>query len=288
MQQVNLRRRSVLCVPAGDDHRLAKALASAADEVVVDLEDAVAVEDKAAARRRLTAFAWPDQTPSVAVRVNAVRTPWCHRDLEAVVGLPRVSSVVVPKVESRQDLGFAERLLDGLEAEAGRARPLRIQALVETAAGITGLGDIVADVQRLEAVVVGYADLAASLGRDRRLGHRAWAGIQDTVVLHARAAGVCAVDGPFIGVRDDEPFREAVRAAAASGFDAKWVIHPRQIEAVNDGFGPAAEEVDHARRVLEALEAARADGRGAAVLDGALVDEAMARDARRVLAKAGA
>ncbi|MDQ4112623.1 MAG: CoA ester lyase [Actinomycetota bacterium] len=287
MNQVNLRRRSILCVPAGDEHRLGKALASAADEVVIDLEDAVALENKASARRQLADFSWPDQTPSVTIRVNAVRTPWCHRDLEAVVGIARVRSVVVPKVESRGDLGFAERLLDGLEAEADRAEPLRIQALVETAAGVTALADIVSDIQRLEAVVVGYADLAASLGRDRRLNHQAWAGVQDTVVLHARAAGVCAVDGPFIGARDDQPFRDAVAAAAACGFDGKWVIHPRQIEAVNDGFTPAADEVDHARRVLDALEGARLDGRGAAALGGALVDEAMARDARRVLAKAG-
>jgi citrate lyase subunit beta/citryl-CoA lyase len=109
--------------------------------------------------------------------------------------------------------------------------------------------------------------------------------VQDAIVLNARAAGVAAVDGPFLGVADDEHFRADVANAAAVGFDAKWVIHPRQIQAVNEAFTPSGDEVDHARRVLAALEEAAAHGRGAGVVDGALVDEAMARDARRILGR---
>lgn len=295
MSEVNVAhatRRSSLCVPAGDDRKLAKALASGADEVVIDLEDAVAYDDKAAARAQLAAFDLAGSVspggPVLAVRVNAPGSPWCHRDLELVAGLPQVASVVLPKVESRADVGFAERLLGGLEAESGRTLPLRIQALVETATGVLGLPDIVRDVRRLNAVIVGYADLAASLGRERDVDLATWRGVQDAVVMNARAAGVAAVDGPFLGVADDDAFRAAVAAAAGLGFDAKWVIHPRQVDGVNQRFTPAPERVDHARRVLETLERAAADGRGAAVVDGALVDEAMAKDARRVLAKAGA
>lgn len=284
----HVTRRSALCVPAGDDRKLAKALESGADEVVVDLEDAVAYDDKDRARAQFAAFVWPDGGPHVAVRVNAVGTPWCHRDLEAVAGLPRVSSVVLPKVESRADIGFLERLLDGLEAENGRATPLGVHALVETAAGIVALADIVADVRRLTGVIVGYADLAASLGRARDVEPAAWRAIQDAVVLHSRAAQVAAIDGPFLGVADDQPFRASVADAAALGFDAKWVIHPRQVEGVNDGFTPSEGQVDHARRVLSTLEDVATAGRGAAVVDGALVDEAMARAARQVLAKAEA
>lgn len=280
-------RRSVLCVPAGDDRKLLKALTSGADEVVVDLEDAVAYDDKDSARAQLAGFDWSAAEPgvAVAVRVNAVGTPWCHRDLEVVAGVAPVSSVVLPKVESRADVGFAERLLDGLEAEIGRATLLGVQALVETATGVLGLGDIVSDVRRLTALILGYADLGASLGRSRDVDPAAWRGIQDAIVLHARAGGVAAIDGPFLGVADDELFRAAVTGAALNGFDAKWAIHPRQVAAVTRAFTPDEATVDHARRVLAALDEAAAAGRGAGVVDGALVDEAMAKDARRILAK---
>lgn len=287
MHQVNPPRRSALCVPAGDEHRLRKALASGADEVVIDLEDAVAPAEKQAARARLSAFSWPAEQPIVAVRVNAIGTPWCHRDLEAVVAIPQVSSVVVPKVESRADLGFAERLLEGLELELGRRVALHVQALVETAAGIADLADIVAGSRRLSAVIVGYADLAASLGRPRDADPEVWRGVQDALVIHARSAGIAAVDGPFLGTADDEAFRRSVGAAVVAGFDGKWVIHPRQVAAATEGFTPTDGAVDHARRVLATLAAAHGAGVGAATLDGALVDEAMGRDARRVLTLAG-
>jgi citrate lyase subunit beta / citryl-CoA lyase len=288
MREVNPRRRSVLCVPAGDDHRLGKALASGADEVVVDLEDAVAPEEKDAARARLAAFAWPEVDAGVAVRVNAIGTRWCHRDLEVVSGIPRVTSVVLPKVESRADVGFAERLLDGLEAERPRERPVAVQALVETASGIAGLADIVGGVDRLSSVIVGYADLAASLGLPSGCDPAGWLAIQTTVVVQARAAGVDAVDGPFLGVEAGDDFCGAVATARQRGFDAKWVIHPRQVDEVNRAFAPSAAEVDHARRVLDALAEAARVGRGAGVVDGALVDEAMALSARKILRKASA
>ena len=287
MQKVNPRRRSALCVPAGDDHRLRKALASGADEVVVDLEDAVAPAEKASAREHLIAFDWPLERPAIAVRVNAIGTAWCHRDLEATAGIPQVASVVLPKVESRADIGFVERLLDGAELESGRSDRLRVQALVETAAGIAGLAEIVADVRRLSAVIVGYADLAASLGRPRDADPQVWQGIRDAVVVHARSAGIAAVDGPFLGTADDEAFRLSVATAAAAGFDGKWVIHPRQVPGALEGFTPPEPAVQHAQEVLETLAAAHRAGRGAAQLDGALVDEAMARDARRILLQAG-
>jgi citrate lyase subunit beta/citryl-CoA lyase len=288
MHEVNPRRRAVLCVPAGDDHRLGKAIASRADEVVVDLEDAVAPDRKAAAREQVARFEWPGELPTVAVRVNAIGTAWCHRDLEAVAAMPRVTSVVVPKVESRSDLGFVERLLTGLEAEVGRREPLRVQVLVETAAGIADLAGITSDVRRLSAVIVGYADLAASLGRPRDADPTTWRGVQDAVVIHARAAGVAAVDGPFLGTAADASFRRSVDLAVAAGFDGTWVIHPRQVGGAIDAFTPPERAVEHAHRVLETLAAAHGSGVGAAVLDGALVDEAMARDARRVLVQAGA
>lgn len=283
-------RRSVLSVPAGDSRRLRKALESGADEVVVDLEDAVALGDKAAARDQLAGFDGGSARGSVAVavRVNAPRSAWCHRDLEVVATLPWVRSVVVPKVESRADVGFVERLLDGLEAEAPSGRRVGVQALVETAAGVVGLPDIVSAVDRLSTVVVGYADLAASLGLPPGGGPGGWLAIQTAVVTHARAAGVEAVDGPFLGIGDDPEFRDAVTWARSRGFDAKWAIHPRQVAEINRAFAPSEAELDHARRVLEAMGDASRRGRGATVVDGALVDEAMALAARKILRKATA
>ncbi len=266
---------------------MTKALASGADEVVIDLEDAVAPAEKAVAREQLAGFSWPEDRPSVVVRVNAIGSPWCHRDLEVVAALPQVGGVVVPKVESRADLAFVERLLDGLESEVGRHERVAVQALVETAAGIADLREIVSGPRRLAAVIVGYADLAASLGRSRTIGQGAWRGVQDAIIVHARAAGVDAIDGPFLGTAVDDAFLGVVADAAALGFDSKWVIHPRQVDAVNAGFTPSEAAIAHARQVMETLDGAHGAGAGAIALDGALVDEAMARDARRVLAKAG-
>jgi len=286
-------RRSILCVPAVDPHRIAKALAAGADEVVVDLEDAVAPAEKEAARDVVASFDWSAHArpPALAVRVNAPGSRWCHQDLACVVQHVPAASIVLPKVESRGDLEFAERLLDGLEEESGRAEPVLVQALVETAAGLSGLAGIVAGARRgssrLSALILGYADLAASLGRAPQVGLASWVPVQEALLWAARAAGVEAVDGPFLGVADDQPFREAAGHSAALGYDAKWAIHPRQVSTLNEIFGPSAEVVAHAERVLEVLSDAASAGRGAVQLDGQLLDEAMAVAARRTLAKAG-
>lgn len=283
-------RRSVLSVPATDELMIGKALAAGADEVVIDLEDAVPASAKTEARARLATFAWGDHSRplSVAVRVNAAGTPWFLRDVETLVRehVP-VDSIVLPKVESRDDVRFAERLLDALEQESGRPRAISLQALVETSRGVAGLAGIVADRDRLSSLIIGYADLAADLGRGRGAAPATWLPVQTAVLLHARAAGLEAVDGPYLGVATDEGFESAIHSAMTLGYDAKWAIHPRQVEALNGAFGPSDAAVAEARRVLDALEAAGGLGRGALQLDGALVDEAMALGARRLLAKAG-
>lgn len=284
-------RRAALCVPATQSDRIAKAIASGADEVVIDLEDAVPVGEKDRAREALQALDWAavsDGRVRVAVRVNAVGTPWCHRDLDLVAsgGAP-VASVIVPKVESRGDLDFVERLLTGLEAESGQeGRRVGVQALIETAAGVADLPGIVSRPDRLEALILGYADLAASLGR-RGARPAVWVPAQHALLVAARSAGVAAIDGPHLSVADDAEFRDAVGHAADFGFDGKWVIHPRQVEAVMQGFTPAPVEVERAGRILQAMADAAAQGLGAVELDGQLVDEAMALAARRVLARAG-
>ena len=277
--------RSVLSVPAGDEHKLVKALGSAADELILDLEDAVPPDRKAQALSELVARDWTGVTTPLTVRINAPGTPWCHSELTALAhaGLP-FAAVLVPKVESAGDLHFVDRLLTGAEAAAGRRRPLGIHALIENAAGLRRLDAIAEASSRLQRLVIGYADFAASLGRQGATS--SWLFVQDSVLSAARSAGLAAVDGPYLGVDDGPEFSAAVDSAVALGFDGKWVIHPRQLPVVNDRFTPSMARVAQAGRVVDVLSQAHAEGRGAAALDGQMVDEAVAVAARRTLAQA--
>ena len=280
-------RRSCLSVPASSPRKLQKVPGAGADEVVIDLEDGVAPSAKSSARSAAVAELATWTGPRVAVRVNAPRSPWCHADLIALAELDVLPcSVVVPKVESAGDLAFVDRLLDGVEAATGRTQPLRVQALIETAAGLARVQEIAAASDRLASLIVGYADLVASLGGMRQLDH--WLPAQDAVLVAARANGLQAIDGPYLGTAPDEAFLAAATRARDLGFDGKWAIHPGQVEALNDVFTPAAAEVDRAHAVLAALERAeREDGQGAVALDGEMVDEALRVGALRTLARAG-
>jgi citrate lyase subunit beta / citryl-CoA lyase len=288
------RRRSVLVVPGSDETKVAKALATPADGVVIDLEDAVAASSKHRARDLVCELLGtvPDaDARRVAVRVNPPGTPWCHLDVAALAALPGApGAIVLPKVEGPDDLAFLDRLLDGTEALSGRTHPLAVHALIETAAGLNRLPEIARSSRRLEALVLGYADLAASLGRMAPVGSRLdlWLPAQSALLTAARAAGLQALDGPHLGVDVDDGFRAGVERARDLGFDGKWAIHPRQVEPLNSAFTPAEEEIRQARTVLAALtDATREHSAGAVALDGQMIDEAVALAARRVLARAG-
>lgn len=270
---------------------LAKAAGLEVDEVVIDLEDAVAPAAKAEARDAAVAalekLSW--RAGSLAVRVNPPGTPWCNADLTALATAPASpATVVVPKVESGGDLHFVERLLAGAEAAAGAAPEVGVQALIESAAGVARLSEIAAVGGRLEALILGYADLGASLGRPEAAADSGlWLHCQDAVLVAARAAGLEAIDGPYLGTDPDEPFRAAADLARALGFDGKWVIHPSQIEAVEQAFTPGAAEVEAARAAIAALEAAeRSSATGAVAVDGRMIDEAVRVGAERTLARA--
>ena len=204
------RRRSVLSVPASDERKIAKALDSPADQVVLDLEDAVEPGSKDRARSVLVEVlaSLPDSAVGrVTVRVNPARSPWCVEDLLALAALPVLpGSIVLPKVESPGDLAFVDRLLDGAEARSGRSVRTGVQALVETAAGVAALPATARAGERLEALLLGYADLAASLGvqapPERRMA--LWLPVQSALLVAARSAGLQAVDGPHLGVHVDE------------------------------------------------------------------------------------
>lgn len=284
------RRRACLVVPAAPAAKLAKGQTLVADEVVLDLEDAVVPALKDEARGAVaSALEGEWAAGAVAVRVNAIGSPWCHDDLIALAASERAEvAAVLPKVEHPHDLAFVDRLLDGAERAAGRTTPVRLLALIETAEGLSCVGEIARASTRLDGLVLGYADLAASLGRPGAGAPQDWRFAQDAVIVAARAADIQAIDGPHLGVRDDDAFRAGVAHARGLGFDGKWAIHPVQLSALLEAFTPTADEVAEARGTLDALADAAVAGAGAVALGDQMLDEALALAARRVLVRAGA
>lgn len=274
-------RRSVLCVPASESAKVAKALAFNVDEVVIDLEDAVAPSHKDSARAILSTVR-PRTRGSVAVRVNCPGSAWILADLAAVAENPAITSIVLPKVDSADNITSTDRELARLELANGRATPVSIQALIESAAGLGEVRTIAAASPRMTSLVLGYADLGASLGRRPEAS---WQGVQDAVILAARIAGIQALDGPQLTVHADSALALSSGTAEALGFDGKWVIHPRQADMVQSAFTPNAEDVEDARSLLAAMETATSEGRGTIEWQGRMLDEAVAVQARRVLSR---
>lgn len=255
---------------------MAKAASLAADEIVLDLEDAVAPANKTGARDRVVALLsapeWHRRT--VAVRINARQTPWHADDVAALARVTHPNlTVVVPKVEAPKDI---DAIVSALGADVD------IQALIETARGLANVQEIAGASPRLRALILGYADLASSLGR--RAGSEAgWRSAQDAVLLAARANGIQAIDGPFLQIKADDKLRADAELVRDLGFDGKWVIHPSHIDVVNAIFTPTDEEVARARAVVATLDR----GDAVAVIDGQMIDEAMRAGALRTLAQAG-
>ncbi len=247
---------------------LAKAAGLPADEIVVDLEDGCPVAEKDAARERLGDAA---AAGTLAVRINGVRTPWWARDLEAVVRAERVEVVVLPKAESPDDvLAVAERL----PAHIG------LEVQIETARGLVECERIAAASERLEALVFGPGDFAASLGVPvLTIGDGSLDYALARISVAAHAFGLQAVDGPHAALGERDTLTRSAERALAHGFDGKWVVHPDQIGPVNAVFTPSAEELDRARRILAAPD-------GASLVDGEMVDDATKRLAASVVARA--
>lgn len=252
----------------------AKALASAADEVVLDLEDAVAADAKDIAREQvvatLSAPEWAERT--VAVRVNGAETGHFAADVAAVAGLARPGlSLVLPKAEDA-----------GVLAELPPSVP--VHALIETPGGLLSARELAA-APNVTALILGYADLAAALGRrgaEEDLDR--WLVARELLLAAARDGGVEAIDGPYFRLGDLPGLEAAVAGVRELGFDAKWAIHPEQVGPINDGLAAAPEEHAWAAKVVDAVAAAAAEGAAVVRLDGAMVDEAMVRRARRIAA----
>lgn len=293
--------RSVLATPGSNPRMIAKALASDADAVMIDLEDAVAPEVKAASRAHVAEAVregdWRGRPRTF--RMNALDTPWFIHDLIEVIEAARgmVDAIVVPKVDRPEDVLTVETILTALEAGVGRREPIGLETQIESAAGLANCEAIAAASPRVEALVFGPGDYAASLGMpltgigmpDRwdaeYPGHR-WDYPLQRMLVAARAAGVRAIDGPFADFRDHDGFRASCLTARALGYDGKWCIHPDQIPIANEVFTPDDAEIAWAREVVAAQAEAEREGRGSFALHGKMVDAATIRMARATLARA--
>jgi len=305
--------RSELAVPASSRRMVEKAPTLGADVVFLDLEDAVAPDEKVDARKNvieaLHDLDW--SRSSVSVRINGLDTRWCYRDVIDVVEQAgeRLDMLLVPKVSRPADVEFVATLLAQIEAERG-FEPIGLSVLIETASGMANVEAIAgACPDRLEALVFGVGDYSVFTrartlsvggsnpayavltdgGRDSgRALHQAdqWHYPLSRIVVAARAHGLRPIDGPFGDIQDPEGFLASARRAATLGCDGKWAIHPSQVPLANDVFSPDKAEVDQARRILEALEQGQAEGRGAVALDGQLIDIALIPMVRRVLEQA--
>ncbi|CNF04282.1 malyl-CoA lyase [Mycobacterium tuberculosis] len=282
-------RRSCLSVPASDRGKVDKAVGLAADEIVFDLEDSVVANVKARARVVLAARL-PELMlggRSAAVRVNPVGTPWCHRDVLCLMENVAPGSLVLPKVSGPSDIAFLDRLPAGIEAASGPDRHIGIQVLIESPDALHRVDEIAAASPRIQALILGYAELGAALGISY-WDLNVWLPAQQAVLLAARRHGLQAIDGPCLAYTDEAGQSAANRGARDLGFDGKWVIHPRQLADVNQVFTPTTDEVERALTSQAAMERAERDGAGAVAVDGEMVDPAVVAGARRILARAAA
>ncbi|MGH3150117.1 MAG: HpcH/HpaI aldolase/citrate lyase family protein [Streptosporangiaceae bacterium] len=294
-------RRSTLAVPGSNPRFLEKAQGLAADEVFLDLEDAVAPLAKEDARRlvvdALNTGDWGGKIR--AVRVNDWTTQWTYRDVITVVegAGANLDCLMLPKVADAEQVKALDLLITQVEKAAGLpAGRIGIEAQIENAAGLVNVDAIAAASPRLEAIVFGPADFMASINmKSLVVGEQppgypadAYHYILMRILIAARARDLQAIDGPYLQVRNVAAFREVARRSAALGFDGKWVLHPDQIAAANEIFSPAQEDYDHAELIMDAYDwsTSQAGGaRGAAMLGEEMIDEASRKMALVIAAK---
>ena len=288
----------MLYVPASRPEMIGKAARSAADAVCIDLEDAVAPDQKEASRanvvRALLEIDFGRRTR--LVRINGLDTMFAYRDLVDVVEPAgrALDAIMLPKTSGPEDVRFVARLLGQIEMKVGIARPIGIEAQIETASGFLWIREIATASDRLESLIFGSGDYAASMRMPLASigeadehdaaypGHR-WHAVMHAVVAAARANGLRAIDGPFADFKNGTGFAVAAKVARALGFDGKQCIHPSQLEAVNTTFSPTADEVAWARSVVDAYTRAASQGSGAIAVDGRMIDAANIRMAMTTL-----
>lgn len=305
--------RSELAVPGSQTKLFEKAARSAADVVFLDLEDAVAPDDKPQARKNVVAaindLDWGGKT--LSVRINGLDTHFMYRDVVDVVEQAgeRLDVLMIPKVGTAADVYALDMLVTQIEAAKGRRKRLGFELIIETALGMENIAAIAGASRRNESLHFGVADYAAStrarttgIGGPNRdytvlsdkdaAGERSlhwgdpWHYALARMVVAARAHGLRPVDGPFGDFQDGEGYRAAARRAAALGCEGKWAIHPSQVALANEVMSPPAAEVERARRILAAMAEAERAGKGAVSLDGRLIDYASVRQAQVLVEKA--
>ena len=305
--------RSELAVPGSSPQLFEKAAASGVDVVFLDLEDAVAPDQKEAARRNIiqaiNEIDWGAKT--LSVRINGLDTQYMYRDVVEVLEQAgdRLDLIMIPKVGTAADVYAVDMLVTQVEAAQGRQKRLGFELIIETALGMANIHEIAKASRRNESLHFGVADYAAST-RARTTGiggvnpdyavltDKAEDGTRDVhwgdmwhyaiarMVVAARANGLRPIDGPFGDFADPDGFRAQARRAAVLGCEGKWAIHPSQVALANEVFTPPAKEVERARRILVAMEQATKEGKGAVSLDGRLIDIASIRQAEALVATA--
>ncbi len=295
-------QRSELAVPASNPTMIDKAASGPADYVFLDLEDAVAPPEKEQARKNaiqaLNDIDWAAKGKTVSVRINGLDTHYMYRDVVDVMEQAgsRVHTLLVPKVGVPGDLYMVDAMVNQIEMAKGFSTRVGLEALIETALGMANVEAIAQFGSRLEALHFGVADFAASMrARTVNIGGLnpdypgdQWHAAIARMVTACRAYGLRPIDGPFGDFSDPEGYKAGARRAAALGCEGKWAIHPSQVTFANEVFSPTEAEVTKARRIIEELRAAEAQGKGAASLDGKMIDAASEKMARNVLVVADA
>ena len=305
--------RSELAVPGSQPQLFEKAAKSAADVIFLDLEDAVAPDDKAQARKNIIAalqdIDWGSKT--ISVRINGLDTHFMYRDVVDVIeqGGERLDLIMIPKVGTAADIYAVDMLVTQCEAAVGRKKRIGFEMIVETALGMANIDEIAAASSRNESLHFGVADFAASTkARTTNIGgvNRDYAVLTDPdsggqrqvhwgdmwhyaiarLVVAARANGLRPVDGPFGDFSDADGYRAAANRAGVLGCEGKWAIHPSQIGLANELFSPSEAEVKKAERIIQAMKDAAREGKGAVSLDGRLIDLASIRQAEVLVQKA--
>ena len=281
-----------------------KMAASAADVINLDLEDSVAPSDKDAARaniiQAISSIDWGKKT--LSVRINGLDTPYWYRDVVDLLEQagPRLDQIMIPKVGCAADVYAVDALVTAIERAKGRTKPISFEVIIESAAGIAHVEAIAASSPRLQAMSLGAADFAASMGMQTtgiggtqenyymlREGVKHWSDpwhwAQAAIVAACRTHGILPVDGPFGDFSDDEGFRAQALRSATLGMVGKWAIHPKQVALANEVFTPSEAAVADARAILAAMEDAKANGQGATTYKGKLIDIASMKQAEVIV-----
>ncbi len=290
-------QRSELAVPGSNPGMFEKAANSDVDYVFLDLEDAVAPGDKVQARKNiieaLNDIDWRGLGKTISIRINGIDTHYMYRDVVDILEQAghRLDTILIPKVGTPGDVYMVDAMVSQIEEAMGITNRIGIEALIETTLGMANVEAIATSSKRLEAMHFGVADYAASCrARTVNIGGLnpdypgdQWHDALSRMLVACRAYGLRPIDGPFGDFNDPDGYILGAKRAAALGYEGKWAIHPSQIELANTVFSPPPSEVDRAKRILIALEEAAAEGKGAASLDGRLIDAASARMAENVV-----